>query len=112
MRDELSFRASQQSGQWVLRQGAWHRTLLELKLSRREAQIVECLLDLEDSEPLIAERLGMSRHTVHTHLIRLYGKLRVKSRCQLVAFIFAAYLRCSCQPTAPHSAVRPALSPD
>jgi DNA-binding CsgD family transcriptional regulator len=61
-----------------------------LRLSGREAEIVSCLLD-DASEAEIADGLGISSHTVHTHVERLYRKLGVGSRCQLAVRLFAAY---------------------
>ena len=72
---------------------AWHELIRELHLSPREAEIIRCLLTLDDHESSIAEELSMSRHTVHTHLERLHRKLNVTSRCQLVARVFTAYVR-------------------
>jgi DNA-binding CsgD family transcriptional regulator len=69
----------------------WARVVVSLKLSSRERQIVECMLAGVDSEVLIGERLGMSSRTVHTHLERLYRKLSVTSRSQLLAYLFVAY---------------------
>jgi DNA-binding CsgD family transcriptional regulator len=69
--------------EWIRASAAWRDTVAALRLSSREVQIVECLLDLEDDEATIAGRLGMSPHTVHAHLKRLYKKLGVTARCQL-----------------------------
>jgi DNA-binding CsgD family transcriptional regulator len=44
-----------------------------------------------DDEQGLASSLGISRHTVHTHIERLYRKLRVNSRSQLIAAVFVAY---------------------
>jgi DNA-binding NarL/FixJ family response regulator len=63
-----------------------------LKLSPREQQIVEYVLRGVDSEEMIAERLGMPRRTVHEHVSRLYIKLHVTSRSQLVLRVFAAHI--------------------
>jgi len=69
----------------------WDALVRFLALSPREAEIVERILRLDDDEPSIAEHLKISSHTVHTHLERLYRKLKVSSRSQLVTRIFVAY---------------------
>jgi DNA-binding CsgD family transcriptional regulator len=91
----------------------WHRLVVDFRLSRREQEIVECLLDLDDNEAAIGARLGMSKHTVHTHLARLFKKLAVGTRCQLVARLFAAYVAgdIAAKPTGRTPQGR-ALSPD
>jgi DNA-binding CsgD family transcriptional regulator len=61
-----------------------------LRLSRREAMVVDLALS-DLSEATIALTLGISRHTVHTHLDRIYQKLRVHSRCQLALRLFRTY---------------------
>ncbi|MCK6455994.1 MAG: helix-turn-helix transcriptional regulator [Phycisphaerae bacterium] len=67
----------------------WAETSRQLRLSGRESQIVRfCFDDLKESA--IAQRLGISQHTVHTHLERLYRKLGVASRCELIVCVFAA----------------------
>jgi DNA-binding CsgD family transcriptional regulator len=71
--------------------GSWLAVLTSLRLSRREAEIVEGILG-DENEHSIAARLGISSHTVHTHLERLYRKLRVSSRCQVVVRMFAEYV--------------------
>ena len=69
----------------------WARLVSHLKLSPRERQIIECILGGADGEDVVARRLGISSHTVHTHVERLYRKLRVTSRSQLVASLFITY---------------------
>lgn len=54
-----------------------------LRLSPRERQVVDLLLE-EDSDKGIAARLGLSVHTVHSHVQRIYRKIGVRSRTQLV----------------------------
>jgi DNA-binding NarL/FixJ family response regulator len=69
----------------------WKALTRVLRLSPRESAIVELAVhDL--SEPLIANELGISRHTVHTHLERTYRKLSVHSRCQLALLVFQTYV--------------------
>jgi DNA-binding NarL/FixJ family response regulator len=54
------------------------------RLSRREQEIVCCLAEkLCDKE--IAERLAITKSTVHTHLLHLYPKLGVHTRAQVVS---------------------------
>jgi DNA-binding CsgD family transcriptional regulator len=61
-------------------------------LSRREIQIIECVINHGSDEGEISEAIGISRHTVHTHLERLYRKLGVRSRSQLLTKLFLDYL--------------------
>jgi DNA-binding CsgD family transcriptional regulator len=69
----------------------WRALARTLRLSPRERQIVERLFD-DASEAVIADDLGISPHTVHTHLERLYHKLGVGSRCAVVARVFREYV--------------------
>jgi DNA-binding CsgD family transcriptional regulator len=63
----------------------WAR-LLE-QLSPGQAQVLNLLLrGLGEKE--VAERLCLSRHTVHTHVKRIYKKLGVQSRSLLLAEYF------------------------
>ncbi len=75
---------------------AWEALKIELVLSPREVQIAQAILQ-DQKELAIAQKLGISHHTVHTHLERLYRKLRVNSRIELVVRLveFANTLRCS-----------------
>jgi DNA-binding NarL/FixJ family response regulator len=67
----------------LLRGDEWRRAERALQLSGREVDISRAIFeDLTEAE--IAEELGISPHTVHTHVERLYRKLRVGSRTQLV----------------------------
>ena len=69
----------------------WRAIASSLDMSSREAEVVEGIL-AGGNDALIGERLGISAHTVHTYLDRLYRKLRVNTRCGLVLRIFAAYV--------------------
>ena len=68
----------------------WRSIREGLHLSGREFQIVQCVFDGEQ-ESVIARELSISAHTVHTHLERLYHKLSVRNRAELLLRIFAAY---------------------
>ncbi len=50
------------------------------------------LLHLHDCESTIAESLRVSPHTIHTHVARLYRKVDVRSRCQLLAKLLVAFI--------------------
>jgi DNA-binding CsgD family transcriptional regulator len=62
-----------------------------LELSPRELQIVK-LVFVDAQERSIAGELGVSAHTIHTQLKRLYRKLGVTSRVELVLRIVGAHL--------------------
>jgi DNA-binding NarL/FixJ family response regulator len=53
-------------------------------LSAREQQVLQSLLD-GLSEKQVAARLSLSPDTVHTYVKRLYDKLRVSSRAELLS---------------------------
>lgn len=63
----------------------------QLRLSWRESQVLGRVL-VGEGESAIAERLGLSGHTVHTYFERLYRKLGVASRSDLILRIFAEYV--------------------
>ena len=62
-----------------------------MNLSPRETDIIRHL-SADEPEASIAHRLGISRHTVHSHVERLYRKLGVNSRVQVVLRLFAEYV--------------------
>lgn len=70
--------------------GEWSHVVRALDLSPREAQVIECLLDFCDDDGEMATRLGISKHTVHSYFERLYRKLGVSSRCQVLACVLLA----------------------
>ncbi|HLV25633.1 MAG TPA: helix-turn-helix transcriptional regulator [Gemmatimonadales bacterium] len=67
----------------LLRNDEWKRAERVLHLSGREAEIARAIF-ADRTKAEIAEDLGISHHTVHTHVERLYRKLGVGSRTQLV----------------------------
>jgi DNA-binding CsgD family transcriptional regulator len=69
-------------GSAILPVSAWAEVALKLKLSGRELQIVRCIFD-DLTEASIASELGISPHTVHTHMERLHRKLVVSNRVQV-----------------------------
>ena len=78
-------------GHTVLPDECWSRIGEALGLSGRQLQIVQCIFD-DHVEARIALELGISEHTVHTHVERLYRKLGVSSRCELLVSVFAEHL--------------------
>lgn len=82
------------TGQFVFDDDAWEAIAQSLKLSDREFQIVQCVFD-DRKELAIATDLDISPHTVHTYLERLYRKLGVSSRVELVVRVFEEHLSLS-----------------
>ena len=70
-------------GSRVFSSGAWAEIARSLGLSARQLQIARGIFDNE-TEGAIASDLGISEHTVHNHLNRLFRKLAVTTRVQLV----------------------------
>jgi DNA-binding NarL/FixJ family response regulator len=70
--------------------GEWRSLASCLGLSPRECGIVRAVFD-GNSEKDTAERLGLSPHTVHTYLWRIYRKLQVQSREELLVRVFAEF---------------------
>ena len=78
-------------GRSILSDRQWDSIAQSLNLSRRELQILQCMFD-NQTEGAMALELGISCHTVHSHLERLYHKLQVTSRCAAVVRVFAEYV--------------------
>jgi DNA-binding CsgD family transcriptional regulator len=70
---------------------AWHAIAHSLDLSRRQMEILMAVFD-DEKELVIAERLEISPHTVHSHMERMYQKLGVHSRLDLVRLTMAQFL--------------------
>ena len=79
----------------------------QLGFSPRELQIVRHVMD-DAKEKTIARRLGISVHTVHTHLKRVYAKRHVTSRVELILQIFREYVAYARRDTVnrPHESTR------
>jgi len=70
---------------------AWDEVGEGLGLSKRQIQIIQAVFD-DQTERAIGEALGISAHTVHTHLERLYHKLEIRDRAQLVLRVFDQFM--------------------
>ena len=75
----------------VLSTGEWQVVDSELGLTAREREIVELVL-ADVKESAMGAELGISPHTVHTHLERVYRKVGVRGRVQLVVRVLGACL--------------------
>jgi DNA-binding NarL/FixJ family response regulator len=76
----------------VLSPNEWNLVAHTLRLSHREQEIMRALLEGQ-KERDIAHALGMSPHTVRTHLKRMHRKLKVTDRTELVSIVFLVYAR-------------------
>lgn len=75
-----------------------------VKLSRRELDVTRCVAEgLTNRE--IAARLGLTEHTVKNYLFRIFDKVGVSSRVELVLFALSA--PASPQPPAPADTQKP-----
>lgn len=76
----------------MLSTGTWPSLAQSLGLSPRELQVVKGVFQDHKKERIAAE-LGISPHTVSTYVQRIYAKLCVASRPQLIVRVIAEYLR-------------------
>lgn len=78
-------------GSAIFSEHAWVAIARSLKLSAREMQIVRGIFD-DDTDLGIAQHLGISLHTVHTHVERLHHKLAITDRPQLLLRVLQEFL--------------------
>jgi DNA-binding NarL/FixJ family response regulator len=78
-------------GRALLPSHGWAYVCTALRLSPREKQILQAVFD-DQKEDAIAHELGISPHTVNTYFQRMYAKLHVSSRPQLILRVMAEYL--------------------
>ena len=83
-----------------LNEAAWGRLAGRLRLSPREIQVLQAVLE-DRKESAIAVRLTMSPHTVHTHMERMRAKLSVRSREELIVKILTVFLLMTAEPESP-----------
>jgi DNA-binding CsgD family transcriptional regulator len=85
----------------------WRKLQTTLSVSERQLEVLKCIFD-DHVGAGMAGMLGISEHTVHTHLERLYRRMHVSSRGQLMVKVFATFLGRSEAPAnnglAPHDA--------
>jgi len=78
-------------GHSLLSASTWLNLRAALGLSPRELQIVLGIFD-DQKEDSIAAEMGISPRTVNTYVQRLYRKLDVCSRVQLIVRLVSAHL--------------------
>ena len=88
------------AGRCLFDQDVWFHLARRLSLSERELQVVQAIFD-DQHENVIAHTLEISPHTVHTHLERLYHKLGVASRVELVVRLAECHLQLCQEPNSP-----------
>jgi DNA-binding NarL/FixJ family response regulator len=70
-------------GAAILSDHAWSEIAKALGITKREIQIIQGVFD-NLTQKGIASRLNMNEHTAHTHLNRLFKKLNITTRTELV----------------------------
>lgn len=87
-------------GSGVFADCAWDGIAEGLGLSGRELELVRGVFD-DRTDFAIAKGLGISPHTVHTHFQRLYVKLGVTNRVQLVLRVTNEFFALNMAPRCP-----------
>jgi DNA-binding NarL/FixJ family response regulator len=87
----VAARSNWMHGHSIIPPGRWLDLVQMLRLSSREAQLVQHIFD-DQKLAGIAFGLGISPKTVETYVQRLYTKLHVSSRPQLILRVMAEYL--------------------
>ncbi len=75
----------------LLQSKSWCRVMSALRLFPREREIVEIMIAIDFDEEVFAQQLGISPHTVHTHIERMYRKVKVTSRSELMTRLLVVY---------------------
>jgi DNA-binding CsgD family transcriptional regulator len=81
----------------VFNKRVWAAITRSFHLSDREQQLVRGVFD-DCTDYSIASALKISAHTVHTHFGRLYHKLRVANRAQLIVRVLDEFLAMTASP--------------
>lgn len=96
----VAFRHWLSVGSGIFSNPVWSEIACSLMLTRRELQIVRGVFD-DRTEFAIAGDLGISIHTVHTHVERLHHKLKVSDRVALVLCVMDEFLKLTAAPGSP-----------
>ena len=87
----------QARGSKIFSEQEWAKIGRSLKLSGRELQLVRRMFD-DSTDFAIADDLGISPHTVHTHCKRSYHKLGVTDRAELILRVMREFLLLTATP--------------
>ncbi len=90
-------RGAYPSGAAMLSELAWEKIGRSLRLSERKLQVVRAVFD-DRTELSIAATLDISANTVHTPMERMYGKLAVRDRGQLILRVVNEFLTLTAAP--------------
>lgn len=90
--DYITKKQSRQSVPDLLAGAQWVALAHELRLSKRECDILKCIFSDERISAMSLE-LGLAEGTVHTYRERLFRKLGVRSCAQVIAVAFSTYLQ-------------------
>jgi len=85
------FRRNIASGSAIFSNRTWGEIARSLRFTLRELQIMRGVFD-DHTEYAIAAELGISVHTVHTHLERLRHKLGAMDRAALILRVIEEFL--------------------
>jgi DNA-binding CsgD family transcriptional regulator len=91
MKKRHEFRRRIASGSAIFSNPVWAEIARSLHFTFRELQIIRAMFD-DKTEYATAADLGISVHTVHTHLERLRHKLRVKDRAALILRVIEEFI--------------------
>jgi DNA-binding CsgD family transcriptional regulator len=92
-----SVASSTLGGSGIFSETGWTTLAQRLRITNRELEIVRGVFD-DQTELAIADNLGISPHTVHTHTERLRRKLAVIDRAALILKIVQEFLKLSAEP--------------
>ncbi len=103
LRQPASDKQTGTRGSSIFSKREWDELGCDLKLTPRALQLVRGIFD-DKTEEGIAYDLSISVHTVHSYLIRIYQTFGVRSREQLLVYIFGRYLEQHRSPRSRRSA--------
>src|ERR1051326_1976155 len=86
-----AFRRNIASGSAIFSNRVWDELARNLRFTKRELQIMRGVFD-DQTEYAIGADLGISIHTVHTHLERLRHKLGAVDRAALILRVIEEFL--------------------
>lgn len=85
----------------IFTQAEWNQLSDKLGLSPRQSQVANLLL-MGLSDKQIASKLDISTHTLRTYLDRMFTKMSVGDRCELIVHIFREF-RSGCGSACPRN---------